>query len=170
MREHEERPVVNAGVSSLLLLNLFVHTVIYWALLRESFTEPWAVVSVKLTVKEVLGINLSLPQDTEVQVCISQFLYGCQRSELMNFGMLTQHTLYTLTNLPGQIFNSFYGKKKAKYFIDHLLLSLENGKIICMPNELSENKFLYDSLVLTRLDLKSHKRHTRIYKDVSSKV
>lgn len=61
-------------------------------------------------------------------------------------------------------------KNPEKYFITHLLLSLENGKLICMPNKLSENKFLYDSLVLTRLNLKSHRRHIHVYKDVSSKV
>lgn len=153
MCEHEERPMVNAGVSFLLLLNLFVQTVTYWALLRESFTEPWAAVSVKLTVKEVLGINLSLPQETEVQVCISQFLYGCQRSELRSACSHNTHFTHWPTSLAKYSILSVKKKKKAKYFIAHLFLSLENGKIICTPNELSENKFLYDSLVLTRLDL-----------------
>lgn len=83
------------------------------------------------------------------------------------------HTLPTDQRLWPKIQFSLWKKKKkttAKYFIIHFLLSLENGKLICMPNKLSEDKFLYDSLVLTRLHLKSHRRHIHVYKDVSSKL
>lgn len=162
MREHVERSVINAGVSFFFTPELICSDS---QLLSPKLLFQWNWLSSK-------SLGSTCLDPTGVQVCISQyvqFLYGCQRSELRSSCSQNTHFTYWPMSLAKDSILSVE-KKKVKYFITHLLLSLENGKLICMPNKLSEDKFLYDSLVLTRLDLKSHRRYIHVYKDVSSKV